>query len=81
MAGAARQLRADQGLTMPRPSTRPTERRARYGRDAHGRLLGLSKVEAWTQRRNGRRAARVSPWRLSCLSTAPFRGIPRKDDR
>lgn len=44
-----------------------------HDRDAHGRLRGLAKVETWQKSNNGRKGARVSPWRFGALhrSTPP----------
>jgi hypothetical protein len=42
-----------------------------HHRDADGRLRGLAKVETWTKRANGRKGARLSPWRFGAVRYSP----------
>ena len=41
-----------------------------WGRDAAGRLVGLSKVDTWTKQRAARSGARTSPWRRGITKRA-----------
>lgn len=42
-----------------------------HDRDAHGRLRGLAKVESWQKSNNGRKGARLSPWRFGAVRYSP----------
>jgi hypothetical protein len=42
-----------------------------HDRDADGRLRGLAKVESWQKSNNGRKGARLSPWRFGAVRYSP----------
>jgi hypothetical protein len=62
----------------------PPREGIQWGRDAAGRLVGLSRVEGWVRAANGRKAARKSPWRMG-FTDASIAASPaffaRKDRR